>query len=111
MVFADATDTTLFPLEQETRRRYWYRNLGVANASRESDVSWLSLHPLRIGIEPANQHVPAFFCACGEVRDKGLNQISIRFFQGWRTAEIGRVCLNESGIEIVLADQQTELIP
>src|SRR5260370_41888371 len=54
MVFADATDTTLFPLEQEIRRRYWCRNIGVANASRESDVSWLSLHRLRIGIESAN---------------------------------------------------------
>src|SRR5260370_23234348 len=54
MVFADATDTTLFPLEQEIRRRYWCRNLGVANATRESDVSWLSLHGLCIGIESAN---------------------------------------------------------
>src|SRR5216684_1505404 len=103
MVFADATDTTLFPLEPETRRRNWYRNLGVANASRESDVSWLSLRRLCVGIESANQHVPVFFCACGEVRDKGLDQISIRLFQGWRAAEIGGVGLNESGIEIVLA--------
>src|SRR5216684_5971641 len=104
MVFADASDTTLFPLEQEIRRRNWYRNLGVANASRESDVSWLSLHRLCVGIEPANQHVPVLFCTCGQVRDEGLDQISIRFFQGWRAAEIGGVCLNEDGIEIVLAD-------
>jgi hypothetical protein len=44
------------------------------------------------------------------VRDKRLDQIPIRFFQGWRAAEIGGVCFNQSGIEIVLADQQTELI-
>jgi hypothetical protein len=44
------------------------------------------------------------------VRNKGLNQISIRFFQGWGAAEIGSVGFNESGIEIVLADQQTQLI-
>ena len=41
----------------------------------------------------------------------GLDEISIRFFQGWRAAEISGICLNESGIEVVLADQQTELIP
>ncbi len=111
MVFADATDTTLFPLEPETRHRNWYRNLGVANASRESDVSWLSLRWLCIGIESTDQHVLVLFCTCGQVRDEGLNQISIRFFQGWRAAEISGVCLDESGIEIVLADQQTELIP
>src|SRR5713101_9208269 len=107
MVFVDATDTTLFPHARETRHRNWCRNLGVANASRESDVSWLSLRRMRIGIESTNQHVPVFLCACGQVRDKGLDQTSIRFFQGWRAAEIGGVCLNESGIEIVLADQQT----
>ena len=45
------------------------------------------------------------------MRNKGLDQISIRFFQGGRAAEIGGVRLNESRIEIVLADQQTELIP
>jgi hypothetical protein len=45
------------------------------------------------------------------VRNKGLDQIAIRFFQGWRAAEIGGIGLNESGIKIVLADQQTELIP
>ncbi len=45
------------------------------------------------------------------MRNKGLDQFSIRFFQGWRAAEIGSVCLNESGIEAMLADQQTELIP
>ena len=66
---------------------------------------------LRVGIEPADQHVPVFFCACCKVRNKGLNQIPIRFFQGWRAAEIGGVGFNESGIEIVLADQETELIP
>src|SRR5260370_33391046 len=110
MVFVEAADTTLFPHEPETRRRNWFRNRGVENASRESDVSWLSLHRLCIGIESANQHVPVLFCTCGQVRDEGLNQISIRFFQGGRAAEIGGVCLNEGGIEIVLADQQTELI-
>src|SRR5258707_15775549 len=107
MVFADASDTTLFPLEQETRRRNWYRNLGVANASREFGASLLSLRRLCIGIEPADQHVLVLFCACGQVRNKGLDQIAVRFFQGWRTAEIGGVCLDESGIEIVLANQQT----
>jgi hypothetical protein len=40
-----------------------------------------------------------------------LDQISVRFLQGWRAAEIGGVCLDQGGIEIVLADQQTELIP
>src|SRR5713226_8845135 len=107
MVFADATDTTLLPLEPETHHRSWYRNLGVANASRESGASLLSLRRLCVGIESANQHAPVFFCACGEVRDKGLDQISIRFFQGWRAAEIGGVSLNEGGVEIVLPDQQT----
>ncbi len=42
---------------------------------------------------------------------KILHQIAICFFQGRRATEVGGVCLNESGIEIVLADQQTELIP
>src|SRR5260370_4962616 len=107
MVFVDAVDTTLFPLEPETRHRDWFRNLGVANASRGSDVSWLNLRRLCIGIEPANQHVPVFLCACGQVRNKGLDQIAVRFFQGWRAAKIGGVCLNEGGIEIALADQQT----
>jgi hypothetical protein len=73
MIFADASDTTLFPLEQETRRRNWYRNLGVANASREFGASWLSLRRLCIGIESANQHVPVFLCARGQVRNKGLD--------------------------------------
>ena len=107
----DAADTTLFPLERETRHRDCFRNLGVLNASRESDVSCLNLHRLRIGIQSADQHVPVLFCACGYVRDKGLDQISIGFLQGWSTAEIGGVCLNERGIEIVLANEQTELIP
>src|SRR6266478_1531271 len=111
MVFADAADTTLFPLEPETRHRNWFRNPGALNASRESDVSWLGLRRLCIGIESANQHVSVFLCACGQVRNKGLDQISIRFFQGWRAAEISGICLDEGGIEIVLADQQTQLIP
>src|ERR1700687_1681759 len=111
MVFVDATDTTHAPHAPETHHRNWFRNLDVLNASRESDLSWLSLHWLCVGIELANQHVPVFLCACGQVRNKGLDQISIRFLQGWSTAEIGGVCLNESGIEIVLADQQTKLIP
>jgi hypothetical protein len=112
MVFGDAADTTLFPHEPETRHQDWFRNLGVASASRESDVSLLNLrYRLRVGIESADQHVPVFLCARTYVRNKGLHQIAIRFFQGWRAAEIGCVCLNESRIEIVLADQQTELIP
>src|SRR5260370_35444658 len=111
MAFGDAADTTLVPHELETRHRNWFRNLGVAHARRESDVSWLSLHRLRIGIESADQHVPVFLCACRQVRNKRLDQISIRFFQGWRAAEISGICLDEGRIEIVLADQQTELIP
>src|ERR1700687_4377685 len=111
MVFVDADDTKLFPHEPETRHRNWFRSLGVLNASRESDVSCLHLHGLCIGIESADQHVPVFFCAGGEVRHKGLDQISIQFLQGWRAAEISGVGLNESGIEIVLADQEAELIP
>src|SRR6267143_3707249 len=103
MVFVDAADTTHVPHARETPHRNWFRNLGVANASQESGVSWLSLRRLRVGIESANQHVPVFLCARGQVRDKGLHQIPIRFFQGWRAAEIGGVCLNESGIEVVLA--------
>src|SRR5258708_24106919 len=108
MVCGDVDDTKLFPHEPETRRRNWFRSLGVANASRESDVSCLHLHRLRIGIESADQHVPVFFCACSYVRHKGLHQIAIRFFQGWRAAEISGVCLNKSGVESVLADQQAE---
>ncbi len=65
MAFADAAESMLFPLELETRHRDWFRNLGVANAGQESDVSWLSLHGVCIGIEPANQHVPVLFRACG----------------------------------------------
>jgi len=45
------------------------------------------------------------------VRNKGLHESAIRFFQGWRAAEIGGVGLDESRIQIVLADQKTELIP
>src|SRR5467141_3822816 len=111
MVFVGAADTKLFPHAPETRHRNWFRNLGVANANREFDVSWLSLRWPCVGIEPANQHVPVFLCACGQVRNKGLHQISICFFQGWCAAEIGGVSLDEGGIEIVLPDQQTELIP
>src|SRR5260370_32527609 len=99
MVFVDAADTTLFPREPETRHRNWFRNLGVANASQESDVSWLSLHRLCVGIESADQHVLVFLRTCRQVRNKRLDQISIRFSQGWRAAEIGSVCLNESGIK------------
>ena len=112
MVFGDAGDTKLFLHEPETRHQGWFRNLGVESVSRESDVSLLNLrYRLRVGIESADQHVPVLFCACGYVRDKGLDQISIGFLQGWSTAEIGGVCLNERGIEIVPANQQTELIP
>src|SRR5258708_25626490 len=111
MVFVDAADTTLVRRAPGTPHRSWFRSLGVENASREFDVSRLHLHWLRIGIQSADQHVPVFLCACGYVRHKGLNQISIRFFQGWRATEIGGVSLNKSGIEIGLADQQTELIP
>ena len=73
MVFADAADTTLFPHGPGTHHRNWFRNLDVANAGRESDVSWLDLRRLCIGIESADQHVSVFFCTCGEVRNKGLN--------------------------------------
>src|SRR6266478_694327 len=111
MAFVDAADTRLVRHVLKTRHRSWFRNLGDANASRGSDVSWLSLHRLRVGIQSANQHVPVFLCACRQVRNKRLDQISIRFFQGWRAAEISGICLNENGIEIVLPDQQTELVP
>ncbi len=73
MAFADAAESMLFPLELETHHRDWFRNLGVLNASRESDVSWLSLRWLCVGIEPANQHVPVLLCGCGQVRNKGLD--------------------------------------
>ena len=111
MAFVGAADTMLFPHVREKRHRSRFRNLGALNASRESDVSCLYLHRLRVGIEPANQHVPVFFRACCQVRNKGLDQISIRFFYGGRATEIGGVCFDESGIEIVLADQQAKLIP
>src|SRR6266481_4170417 len=107
MAFGDAPGTMLFPHAPETRHRNWFLNLGVANAGRESDVSWLSLHRLRIGIESADQHVLIFLCACRQVRNKGLDQISACFFQRWRAAEISGICPNERGVEIVLADQQT----
>ncbi len=111
MVFVDVGDTRLGSHEPETHHRSRFRNLGVESASRGSDASLLNLrYRLRVGIEPADQHVPVFFCACCKVRNKGLDQISIRFLQGWGTAEIGGVRLDESGVEIVLADQETELI-
>jgi hypothetical protein len=105
MAFVDAAGTILFRHEPETVHPNRLRNPGASNPGRESDVSLRYLrYGLRIGIKSANQHVPVFFCACSEVRNKGLDQIAIRFFQGWRAAEIGGVGLNESGIEIVLAD-------
>ena len=112
MVFVDAAGTILCPHEPETIHASRLRNLGALNQGRESDVSLRYLrYQLRIGIKSADQHVPVFFRACCQVRNKGLNQISIRFFQGWRATEIGGVCFDESGIEIVLADQQAKLIP
>ena len=105
MVFVDAAGTILCPHEPETIHANRLRNLGAWNPGRESDVSLRNLrYRLRIGIESADQHVPVFFCACRKVRNEGLHQISICFFQGWRAAEISGVCFNESGIEIVLAD-------
>ena len=105
MVFVDAAGNILCPHEPETIHANRLRNLGAWNLGRESDVSLRNpRYGLRIGIKSADQHVPVFFCACSEVRNKGLDQIAIRFFQGWRAAEIGGVCFDESGIEIVLAD-------
>jgi hypothetical protein len=112
MVFADVVDTALFPHEPETRHQDWFRNLGFGSVSRESGVSLFNLrYWLRVGIESADQHVPVFFCACCKVRNKRLHEIAVRFFQGWRPAEIGGVGFNQSGIKTVLADQETELIP
>ena len=105
MVFVDASGMMLAPHALERDRRDCHPALGVVSASQEFGVSSLRLHRLRIGIESADQHVLVLLGACGQVGNKGLDQISIRFFQGWRTAEIGSVSLNESGVEIVLADQ------
>src|SRR6266403_4354530 len=69
MVCGDVDDAKLVPQEPGRRQQNWFRNPGVASASRESDVSLLNLrHQLRVGIEPADQRVPVFFYACSEVQ-------------------------------------------
>src|SRR5260370_377231 len=45
------------------------------------------------------------------MRDKRLDQLSTGFFKGWCAAEVGRVCLDQCGIKVVLADQEAEAIP
>ncbi len=45
------------------------------------------------------------------MRDEGLDQIAAGPAEGFRAAEVCGVSLNESRIEVVLADQQAELIP
>jgi len=44
------------------------------------------------------------------VRDKGFDQIATRVFDGLGSAEMCGISLNESRIEVVLADQQAELV-
>ena len=42
------------------------------------------------------------------MRDKGLNQLSIRFSEGRYPAEVRRVSFDQQRIEVVLADQDTK---
>ena len=45
------------------------------------------------------------------MRDEGFDQIAARVLDRFGSAEMCGISLNESRIEIVLADQQAELIP
>jgi len=45
-----------------------------------------------------------------ELGDEGFNQIAAGFFERLGAAEIRGIGLHETRIEIVLADQETELI-
>jgi len=42
------------------------------------------------------------------MRDKRLDQFSIRLFKAWCAAEVCGVRFDEHGIELVLADQDTQ---
>ncbi len=65
---------------------------------------------LRIGIEFADQAVAVFFRRGREVGDEGFDQIPAGVFEGFGAAEVGGISLDESRIEVVLADQKAELV-
>ena len=43
--------------------------------------------------------------------NEGIDQIAARVLDGFGAAEMGGIFLNESWIEVVLADQEAEFVP
>src|ERR1700690_4243026 len=87
------------------------RYSGLLHAIPEHGVSWVCLHGLSIGIEFADQSVSIFLRSLGEVGDEGFDQLTTGVLECLRAAEVSGIGLHQSGIEVVLADQKTELIP
>src|SRR5258708_234327 len=104
MVSADAIGSEPYPREREVILQACFRLHVGSNEDRGYVASLLYLHGLRKGIEFADQAIPVFLRGCCQMRDKGLNQLPTSFFKGGCAAKIGRVRLDQRGIEVVLAD-------
>jgi hypothetical protein len=111
MAFADAIGSERDPREQETILQSCFRLHVRSNEDLGFVASLLRLHKLRVRIELAHETVSVFFCGCGNVGNKGLDEVPAGSTQSFRTAEIRGVRFNKSWIEVVLADQEAEAVP
>src|SRR5258708_18200811 len=100
----DAIGSEPYPREQEIILQACFGPRAESNAGPESAASWFHLHGLSIGIEFADQAISVCPCARREVRNKRLNRLASGVFEGRCAAEVGRVRLDQRGIEVVLAD-------
>src|SRR5258708_1733145 len=104
MVSADAIGSEPYPREQEIILQACFRLRVGSHKDQGYVASWFYLHGLSIGIEFAHQAIPVFLRGRCQMGDKGLNQLPTSFFKGGCAAEVGRVRLDQRGIEVVLAD-------
>jgi hypothetical protein len=70
----------------------------------------MAFHCFTEGVEFADEAVAIFLGPGRKVRDEGFDQIPAGFFEGFSSAEVSCVGLNERGIQIVSANQEAELV-
>jgi hypothetical protein len=63
-----------------------------------------------ITVELAEQGISVLLGPVGQVGDEVLDLLACSFAQGLGPAEVGGVCLDQIGVELVLADELAEAV-
>jgi hypothetical protein len=83
---------------------------GLPRAGPGCGVSRGTFVRAEIAVELAEQAIAIFFGPIGQVGDEVFNLLSSGFAQDFHATEIGRIRLDQRGVELILANQLTETI-